>query len=93
MADTFPHKYTRIYEEKRPPRKKEPTNECKHESNNEAKNQKRDDISFSSFSMKYTYLRGNKPRAKKIHIFAKDFEVRLGGHGAAKTGKQRTTER
>ena len=29
----------------------------------------------------------------KIHIFAKDFEVRLGGHGAAKAGKQRTTER
>ena len=37
--------------------------------------------------------RPRKPPVAIIHIFARFFEVQLGGHGADKRGKERTTER
>ena len=54
-------------------------------------------VRYTKMSLKWCKIhRWSHPRGPpvaKIHIFAKDFEVRLGGHGAVKSGKQRTTER
>ena len=54
-------------------------------------------VRYTKVSLKWCKIhRWSHPRGPpvaKIHKFAKDFEVRLGGHGAAKTRKHRTTER
>ena len=54
-------------------------------------------VAYMKMSSKWYRIHGSncprKPPVAIIHIFARFFEVQLGGHGADKRGKERTTER
>ena len=54
-------------------------------------------VGYTEMSSKECWIhhssRPRKPPVAEMHIFAMFFEVQLGGHGADKRGKGRTTER
>ena len=54
-------------------------------------------VASMKMSSKWCRIHGSsrprKPPVAIIHIFARIFEVQLGGHGRDKRGKERTTER
>ena len=54
-------------------------------------------VAYMKMSSKRCRIHGSsrprKPPVAIIHIFARIFEVQLGGHGGDKRGKGRTTER
>ena len=55
------------------------------------------EVGYTEMSSKECWIhhssRPRKPPVAEMHIFAMFFEVQLGGHGADKRGKGRTTER